>query len=94
MEAPKEHITIVEAEPPGGPAKSKGLHLRRTFTRDRSDAESGYDESFDAPRAGDIHKKQVGATFSRLKIKHKILIRYRFTMVGLCLCTHCLDNIK
>jgi hypothetical protein len=59
MEGAKDHIKIVEAEPPGGIGKSKGLTLRKTFTRDRSDTESGYDETFDAPRAGDIHKKQV-----------------------------------
>lgn len=59
MEGAKEHITIVEAEPPGGPSKLKGLNLRKVLTRDRSDAESGYDDNFDAPRAGDTHKKQV-----------------------------------
>lgn len=59
MEGAKDHITIVEPELPGGPSKSRGLNLRKVLTRDRSDAESGYDDNFDAPRAGDIHKKQV-----------------------------------
>lgn len=59
MEGAKDHIKIVESANVGNPSKSKGLNLRKTFTRDRSDAESGYEETFDAPRAGDTHKKQV-----------------------------------
>jgi hypothetical protein len=94
MEAAKDHITIVEAEPPGGTAKSKGLNLRRTFTRDRSDAESGYDENFDAPRAGDIHKKQVSIQVPLPKSCVRYLQGYRFTMAGLYLCTQCLNTSR
>ncbi|KAE9965189.1 hypothetical protein BLS_007800 [Venturia inaequalis] len=59
MEDPKDHITIVEAEPQGGYSKSRGLHLRKVLSRSHSEVESGYDDNFDAPRAGDHHKKQI-----------------------------------
>lgn len=59
MEGAKDHIKIAESEPPGTTGKHKGFTLLKTFTRERSDTESGYDEHFDAPRAGDTHKKQV-----------------------------------
>lgn len=64
MEDAKEHITIVEAEPPGGLPKSKGLQIRKVLSRRLSEAESGYDDNFDAPRAGDSHKKQVSGNLS------------------------------
>lgn len=64
MEDPKDHITIVEAEPQGGYSKSRGLHLRKVLSRSHSEVESGYDDNFDAPRAGDHHKKQVSNNLS------------------------------
>jgi hypothetical protein len=60
-----DHIKIADDAIAKHP--SRGLNLRKTFSRDRgrstsrdrSDIESTYDENFDTPRGVDFRQKQV-----------------------------------